>query len=105
MFVQKLGFEVNWSPGLQVSGSGALSLGPSVGGLSAARVDGTLTYTPQGTCPRRTGKYPMVKFTGQTTIVILDGPGYVCWNATPDGTALIGIGGAFKLDLGDISPI
>ena len=104
VFVQKLGFEVNWSPAFQVSGSGALSLGPSVGGLSAARVDGTLTYTPQGTCPRRTGKYPMVKFTGQTTIVILDGPsGYVCWNATPDGTALIGIGGAFKLDLDDIS--
>ena len=45
----------------------------------------------------------MVKFTGQTTIVILDGPsGYVCWNATPDGTALSG-SARFKLDLDDIS--
>ena len=103
IFFQDLGLAVIIRPSLEIAGTAGVSLGPTVLGLRALKLDATLTFKLRDACPGRRGNRPLILLEGTSELLgLLDGPStYACYSASthPGGESMVSFGGSYTLGL------
>lgn len=102
IYFQRAGLRFVMAPALEMEGVAGVSLGPSIRGVSAVRVDGSIKYQSEGACKGRGTKGATMTVSGELRFMDSEdskgpfGTGYVCWQ--PGGN-LLSAGGTLAAEL------